>query len=126
MFRRVRLHVEVFVAREQRVEHEVVDAFGLGINAHARIEIGGAALDDHGQRVGIGGLGAGESGRQHARGNYVKHCRTKAHCPFRRSEGSRLSQAPALRRQKSWNHGVQGGTRREPEHSLGEGSCPHA
>ena len=54
------LNVEVLVARQQRVEEEFVDALRLPVDAHARIEIRGAALDDHDQRVGVGRLRAGE------------------------------------------------------------------
>jgi hypothetical protein len=36
----------------------------LAIDADARIEIRGAALDDHHQRVGIGSLRAGEKRQQ--------------------------------------------------------------
>ena len=48
------LQVEMVVATNQRVEEQLVDAFRLGVHANPRIEVGGAALDDHDQRVGIG------------------------------------------------------------------------
>jgi hypothetical protein len=49
------------VTGEQVVEDKVVDAFGLRVEANAGIEVGGAALDDHHQGVGIGFPGAGKS-----------------------------------------------------------------
>ena len=53
------LQVKVIVAADQRIEEQIVDAFRLRVHADARIEIGGTALDDHDQRVGIGFAGAG-------------------------------------------------------------------
>ena len=51
-----RLNVEVLVARQQRVEDKLVNALRLRIEAHPRIKVGGTALDNHYQRVGIGRL----------------------------------------------------------------------
>src|SRR5262249_19526777 len=46
------LDIQVLVAIEQIVEDELVDAFRKCINPHARVEIRGAALDDHDQSLG--------------------------------------------------------------------------
>ena len=60
------LQLKVLIAANQRVEEQVVNALGLRIDSNPRIEIGGAALDDHYQRVGDGlaraGGGEAESG----------------------------------------------------------------
>jgi hypothetical protein len=45
---------EMLGAREQRVEDEFIDALGLSVNPHARIEIRWATLDQHDQRVRVG------------------------------------------------------------------------
>ena len=50
--------VEVLVAVDQAVEEQGVDALGLRVGAHARIEIRRARLDDHHQRGGRGLFGA--------------------------------------------------------------------
>ena len=49
-----RFHIEVVIAVEKIVEDERVDALGLGVETYARIEVGGAALDDHDESVGVG------------------------------------------------------------------------
>src|SRR5664280_74193 len=59
-----RLEIEMFIAAHERVEKQLVDALGLGVEADAGIEIGRAALDDHDQRVGIVGAGAGKVQQQ--------------------------------------------------------------
>ena len=58
--------IEVVAAGQQVVEDEVVDALRLRVQTDARIEVGGAALDDHHQGVGVGFAGAGESEGEHA------------------------------------------------------------
>ena len=61
------LQIEVFVAADQRVEKQFVNSLRLRIHSHAGIEVGGAALDDHYQRVGIGlARAAGEKDHQKA------------------------------------------------------------
>ena len=52
--------VEMIVAIQQSVENKFVNSLGLRVDAYARIEIGGAALDDHDERVGVGRLRTGE------------------------------------------------------------------
>src|ERR1700691_5752140 len=52
------LHVEVRITAHQRIEEQFVYALRLCVDTHARIEIRGAALNDHHQRVGIGLLRA--------------------------------------------------------------------
>ncbi len=52
--------VKVVAAGEQVVEDEIIDAFRLRVQADAGIEVGGTALDDHHQGVGIGFAGAGD------------------------------------------------------------------
>jgi hypothetical protein len=37
----------MFVAMDQGVEEQLIDALRIGIDAHPRIEVGGTALDDH-------------------------------------------------------------------------------
>ena len=54
------LQLEVLVAGEQAVEEQLVDAFRLRVGPDARVEVGGAALDDHHQRLRVGPLGAGK------------------------------------------------------------------
>lgn len=56
----------MLIAIEQIVENERVDALGIRVNPHARIEICRATLNDHHNRVGVGRLRAGEKG-QHKR-----------------------------------------------------------
>ncbi len=48
------LQVEVIVAADQGIEEQLVDALRLRVDADARIEVDGTALDDHDQRVGVG------------------------------------------------------------------------
>ncbi len=62
--RQPRLHIEVLVPGEQVIENQGVNALGLGIHPHARVQIGGAALDDHHQRIRICRMCAGKK-RQH-------------------------------------------------------------
>ena len=52
--------IEIFAAGEEVVEDEIVDALGLGVDSDAGIEICGAGLDQHDQRVGIGLMGTRE------------------------------------------------------------------
>ncbi len=47
------LQLKVFVAANQRVEEHLIDALGLRVDANPWVEVGGAALDDHYQGVGI-------------------------------------------------------------------------
>ena len=54
----------MLVAVHERVEEQFVDALGLGVDADARIEIVGTALDDHDQRVGVGLARTGAEGEQ--------------------------------------------------------------
>ena len=42
-----RFDTEVLVALQQVIEDQVVDSLRRSVNAHSRIQIGGAALDDH-------------------------------------------------------------------------------
>ena len=65
-----RLQIKVIVPAHQRVEQQLADALRLRIYTHARIKIGGAALDDHHQRVGIGLARAAEEEEQQQR----EHC----------------------------------------------------
>src|SRR5215469_10713394 len=58
--REFRLHVEVLVTSQEIVEDQLIDALGLAIESHARIEVCGAGFDDHDQGVGIRATGAGE------------------------------------------------------------------
>jgi hypothetical protein len=62
------LHIEVIVASEQIVEEQVINALGLRINAHARIEIRGTALNNHDQGFGVRFAGAREAGEEQNRG----------------------------------------------------------
>jgi len=62
------LNVEVIIAREQIVEEQVVNAFGIRVQPHSGIEIGGAALNDHHQSFGISLAGARESREEEKRG----------------------------------------------------------
>jgi hypothetical protein len=45
------MQIEMFVAVEKGVKEQLAYAFGLGINAHARIKVRGTALDNHHQRI---------------------------------------------------------------------------
>ncbi len=49
-----RLQIEVLIAAEKRIEDQHINALGLRVQPHARIEIRWAALDDHDQGVGVG------------------------------------------------------------------------
>ena len=51
--------VQVFVAGEEVVEDQVVDAFGIGVDPDAGIEVGGAAFDDHYKGFKVGRRRAG-------------------------------------------------------------------
>jgi hypothetical protein len=56
------LQVEVRVSVHQRIEDELVNAFGLSIDSNPGIEIGGAVLNQHGDGLGIGFVAAAASG----------------------------------------------------------------
>ena len=58
----------MFITSEQIVEEQVVNAFGLRIQSHARIEVRGAALNDHDQGFGVRFAGAREAGKKQERG----------------------------------------------------------
>ena len=66
-FREAGLHIQVLVAREQRVEQQFADALRLRVESNAGIEIGGTAFDDHDQRVGVGRLGTGDEREENHR-----------------------------------------------------------
>ncbi len=63
-FGQPRLQVEVLVAADERIEEQFVNALRLRVNPDTRIEIGGAALDDHHQRVGVGLMRAAGENKQ--------------------------------------------------------------
>ena len=89
---RSRLNVKMVVARAQVIEKQVIDALGLRIQPNSRIQISGAAFDNHHQRIGIGlpeqastGTKSEESSARKTRG----HSRaTAVHSP---QSGERLS-----------------------------------
>ncbi len=54
----------MFIAIEKVIEDQRVDAFGLCVDSHSRIEVRWTALDNHHQRVGVGSLRAGEERQQ--------------------------------------------------------------
>jgi uncharacterized circularly permuted ATP-grasp superfamily protein len=55
------------VAMYQRIENQFVDPLGLRVSADPGIEIGGAALNDHHQRIHVRALGAGNQARAQQR-----------------------------------------------------------
>src|SRR6266446_2181495 len=84
-FRQARRDVEMGVTGEQVVEDEIVDALGLRFQTHPGIEVGGTALDDHYQGVGVGFAGAGEGECEESR-NSKKTWRLGA--KYRPTQGS--------------------------------------
>jgi hypothetical protein len=54
--------MKIGVAGNEAVEDQFVDVFGLAVGAYARVEIGGAAVDEEDDGTGIarGGAAAGE------------------------------------------------------------------
>jgi hypothetical protein len=54
----------MLIAIKEIIEHQRVDALGPRVDPNSGIKIGGAALDDHDERVGIGSLGTGEQRQQ--------------------------------------------------------------
>ncbi len=65
------LKAEVLVAANECVEEQGVDVLGLGVGTDAGIEVGGAGLDEHGDGVGVGLLGAAEEAEH--RGQSAEH-----------------------------------------------------
>jgi hypothetical protein len=63
-FRQARLNIQVLIASKQRIKEKLADALRLRVETHSRVEIRGAALDDHDQRLGIGGVRTGEKRQQ--------------------------------------------------------------
>src|SRR5215475_2606967 len=51
--RQTGFYIEMFIALEQVIEQQAVNAFRLGVNPDTRIQIGWAAFDDHHQGVGV-------------------------------------------------------------------------
>ena len=51
--------MEAAVAGDEAVEDELVDVLGLGVSAHARVEVGGAGVDEEDDGVGIAWRGCG-------------------------------------------------------------------
>ena len=49
-------HVQMLIAIKEIIEHQRVDALGPPVDPNSRIKIGGAALDNHHQRVRVGSL----------------------------------------------------------------------
>jgi hypothetical protein len=64
-----RLNIEVIIAGEQIIEEQVVNAFGLRIQSHARIEIRGTALNNHHQGFRVRFAGTREAGEKQKRGD---------------------------------------------------------
>src|SRR5580698_872886 len=58
------LEAEVLVAADERVEEERVDMLGLGVDADAGIEVGGAGLDEHDDGAGVLIFGAAKNQQQ--------------------------------------------------------------
>src|SRR5207248_6209108 len=58
--------LEVLIAADERIEQQRVNALRLRVDSDSGVEIRGAALDDHHQRMGIGGLRAAHSEYQPA------------------------------------------------------------
>jgi hypothetical protein len=86
-------HVEMLIAIEEVIEHQRVDALGPCVDPNSGIKIGGAALNNHDQRVGIGSWRAGEE-RQHAcaeeeqkNSRAEKNCRPEQSCRPEQGEG---------------------------------------
>ena len=87
--RQSRLDVEMVVARQQRVEEKFVNALGLPVDAHSRVQIRGAALNNHDQRVGVGRLRAGEKREEQSANGQENSYPSKKDCHPERSEGPR-------------------------------------
>src|SRR5207245_10361459 len=62
--RESRRDAQVLVAGKQIIKEEVVDALGIRIQSHPRIEVRRAALDDHHQCCGIRLAAAGKKRKQ--------------------------------------------------------------
>src|SRR5271165_4517969 len=65
--------VEVLIAPHQRIEQQLSDSLRLSVKPNSRIEIGGAALDDHDDGVWIWLTRAGAASQQYDQ--YAKEAR---------------------------------------------------
>ena len=72
--------VEVRVAGDEAVEEELVDVLGLGVDADAGIEVGGAGLDEKGDGgAGGGGVAAARDGEKGCEGEQERKGRALRH-----------------------------------------------
>jgi hypothetical protein len=58
------LNIEVLVAGKEIIKKQTVNALRLGVQAHSRIEIRRATLDDHGQGASVRLRPAGNEGQE--------------------------------------------------------------
>jgi hypothetical protein len=60
----------MFVAGAQVIEQQLINSFGISVQANPWIQIGGAALDDHHQCVGVRLTGAGQQRSEKCKNHY--------------------------------------------------------
>ena len=87
------LEAEVLVAADEGVEEEGVDVLGLGVDADAGIEVGGAGLDEHGDGGGDRLCGAAAKEPEPVASSRAKPARSEPGTSERRTAARRTADA---------------------------------